>query len=784
MKRKDNGSPGSGGISNRSVEEQVRLLSCALASLKDAVYITDTDHNIIYANEAIITTQGYRPEEVLGKKSYELFEGVQGNPPNLADLITREARNGFWVGEIFNRRKDATVFPVQLIENTIYGQDGEVFGYIGISRDISERYEAQKRLAESEEKYRYLTEHSLAGIYIASLDGSIIYVNPRFEEISGYSCQELIGTNIFRLIHPEDKERVKEMSARRAAGLPVPEYWTCRAIRKNGAVGWVEVRSNLTQYEGRPVLQGNFVEITERRRVYDALHENEERMRTLINTTPDCIFFKDGEGRWLLANDAAINLFELNDVDYRGKTDSELAALQTFYHDSFLTCEKTDEKAWCNGSLSREQEVIPRPAGPSRVLDVIKVPLYFPDGRRKGLVVLGRDITDLKRSEERLRESSKLETVGTMSLAVAHEFNNVLMGISGNAELASYDLSDRVLVKKAISTILRLTQRAKTMIRRLGTFGRIEKLRLKPVSVTAIIDEALALHERELKLTNIRIRKLYKDPALILADFSQLEQVFVNLIMNSYHAMAPAGKGTISVQVENKDEGVEIRFSDTGVGIPEDEISRIFEPFFTTKVSGEKDWIPSLGLGLWVSRQIVEEHKGKITVESTPGRGTFFSILLPKASAASRRKAGKAEAEKLQLRALKGKRILIVDDEEDLLIIFKKYLTGYGMDVTTVSNGEDGLLSCRKQVFDLILLDYVMPGLSGVNLARKMREAAPESCIMIITGKRLPEDDIQELKDYVHGFLRKPLELLQLGETLARLIAEKDTSGLTAVEEV
>ncbi|MFH1038241.1 MAG: PAS domain S-box protein [PVC group bacterium] len=777
------GGPASSGFSGWSAEDQVRLLSCALASLKDAVYITDTNHNIIYVNEATIFTQGYRPQDVLGKKAFEFFEGVPGNPPDLAGMITREARNGFWIGEIFNRRKDGSVFPVQMIENTIYGEKGEVIGYIGISRDISERYEAQARLTESEEKYRFLIEHALSGIYIVSTEGRIIYVNPRFEEMSGFPLRELIGSDIFRLIHPEDLQWVKEMSSRRVAGLPVPEYWTCRAIRKNGDVGWFEVRSNLTQYEGRPALLGNFVEITEQRRAYEALRESEDRMRTLIDTTPDCILFKDGEGCWLLVNTAVIRLFELAGVDYRGKTDRELSELRGFYRDVFLTCEETDEKVWRSGTLFRGEEVIPRPDGPARIMDVIKVPLYFPDGQRKGLVVLARDITDLKHSEERLREASKLETVGIMALAIAHEFNNILMGISGNAELAGYDSSDRVLVKKATSTIIRLTRRAKTMIRRLGTFGRIEKLCLKPVAVTAIIEEALALHERELKLSNIRIRKLYRDPALILADFSQLEQVFVNLIMNSCHAMAQAEKGTLSVQVENIDGEVKIRFADTGVGIPGDKIPRIFEPFFTTKVAGEKDWIPSLGLGLWVSRQIIKEHGGNIAVESTPGRGTTFIITLPKAAPVSGGPAGKPEADKMQLQVLKGKSILIVDDEEDLLAIFKKYLTGYGMEVTTVSNGEDGLLLCRKRSYDIILLDYVMPGLSGTGLVRKVKESSPASCIMVITGKRLPEEALQELSDCVNGVLRKPLGLLQMGEMLGRLVAGKAAGINPAGEE-
>jgi len=755
-------------IESLPAEEQVHLLSCALSSLKDAVYITDMDHNIIYVNAAIEAAQGYRPEEVLGKKAYELFEGVPGNQPDLAEQIAREAKNGFWIGEIYNRRKDGAIFPVQLIENTIYGQDGEVIGYIGISRDISEKYESRVRLAESEEKYRLLTENSLTGIYIASTEGKILYLNKRLEEISGYSANELLGSDIFRLAHPDDRERVKEMAVRRIRGDAISEYFICRALRKDESVGWIEVRSNRIIYDGEPALLGNFVEITERKRMDDALRESEERLRTLIDASPDIICFKDGEGRWLVGNDAVVNRFELEGVNYRGKTDRELAGESSFYHDAFLDCEESDEETWKSGTPLRREKTIPCRDGSIRIFDQIKVPIFNPDGSRKGLVVLGRDITEHKRSEERLREASKLEAVGIMSLAIAHEFNNILMGISGYAQLAHVDIGDRALVRKATSTILRLTGRARTMIRRLGTFGRREKLQSKPIDLTRIIDEALALQERELKLSNIRVQRIYQDPSLVMADFSQIEQVFVNLFMNACHAMSVAGKGLLTVKVEDINESVEAVVTDTGIGIPEYSISRIFQPFFTAGKAWNQNSIPSLGLGLWVSRQIIEEHGGTITVESSPDHGTTFILTLPKANHLVRKDLPRSDHD-IPLDNLRGKEILVIDDEEDLLNIFNKYLTGRGMKVSTAGDGMEALALCRDRKYDVILMDYIMPGLSGLGLIHRIRELTPDSRLVVITGKRIPDESEQELESLIAAFLRKPLDLKRLGETLSRI---------------
>jgi PAS domain S-box-containing protein len=183
-----------------------------------------------------------------------------------------------------------------------------------------------------------------------------------------------------------------------------------RYIRKDGEAIWVNLTVTLVRKpSGEPDYFISVIEeITARKRAEAALQASEERLRALINATPDIICFKDGEGRWLEANKADLELFELTDVDYHGKTDAELAEYTASrYREAFLECQYTDELAWQKGGLSRSEEVIPQPGGTRKVLDVIKVPIFEPDGRRKGLVVLGRDITARKRAEEALRESER-----------------------------------------------------------------------------------------------------------------------------------------------------------------------------------------------------------------------------------------------------------------------------------------------------------------------------------------------------------------------------------------
>jgi PAS domain S-box-containing protein len=180
-------------------------------------------------------------------------------------------------------------------------------------------------------------------------------------------------------------------------------------LNKKGEVRDCITSLNLYPEEG--ILHGSILDVTERRRAEEILRESEERLRALINSTPDIVCFKDGQGRWLEANNADLELFELTGVEYRGKKDAELAGYSDFYRDAFLTCEATDEMAWQARAPMRTDETIPRPDGTSKVFDVIKVPLFRSDGKRKGLVVLGRDMTERVRQEQDIRLLNRLYSV-------------------------------------------------------------------------------------------------------------------------------------------------------------------------------------------------------------------------------------------------------------------------------------------------------------------------------------------------------------------------------------
>jgi len=376
-------------------EEQLLRLSCAVESLRDAVYITDFDHNIIYANPAIEFAQGYKPEEVIGQKASEFFEGVPGNPPDLAGLIQKEARDGFWLGEIFNRRKDGTVFPVQLIENTIYGKKGEVLGYIGISRNISERKQSEKtnrRLAE-------IARNATDGIILTDPRGRISYVNPAYVTMSGYSESELLGRDPAEFIVADDPiglgDEIRE--AVRKEGRWTGEL-LCR--RKRGEIYPVESRVFAIRNPAGEVIEIAAIQqdISGRKWIENELRESEERFRELVEKANDIIYSHDLEGNFTSANPAAARVF--------GYTVDEILKLNItrIVDPDYLALARKKIREKLEGSPpTGPYELLTRDKNNKPIWVEVNTRLVEKAGRPIGVHGIARDITQRKMAEEAYR---------------------------------------------------------------------------------------------------------------------------------------------------------------------------------------------------------------------------------------------------------------------------------------------------------------------------------------------------------------------------------------------
>ena len=359
------------------------------------------------------------------------------------------------------------------------------------------------------------------------------------------------------------------------------------------------------------------------------------------------------------------------------------------------------------------------------------------------------DITERKRAERerreleaRLRQSQKLEAVGTLAGGIAHNFNNLLFPIIGHAEMAADELPKDSPVRPHITGILNAAIRARDLVSQILAFSRKAETEVKPVQIYPIVNESLKIVRAGIP-TTVEIRHELKATSPVMADPTQIHQVIMNLCTNAYHAMESAG-GVLSIRLEEVDISSEtsaghtgaepgryarIRVSDTGGGMEPAVVERIFEPYFTTKEPGK-----GTGLGLAVVHGIMVDHGGFVTVESEVGRGSTVSVHFPLMKPAEDPDPAAMPETKTVSRGTE--RILVVDDERSIARLLRQMLEGLGYTVTAREGGLDALAVFGKapDQFDLVITDMTMPNLTGDKLARRIREIRPEIPVIICTG--------------------------------------------------
>jgi PAS domain S-box-containing protein len=349
------------------------------------------------------------------------------------------------------------------------------------------------------------------------------------------------------------------------------------------------------------------------------IEEEKEKLTLLIDTMPDFVSFKDGEGKWLQINKFGARLFELEGVDYKGKTDEELAKYTDFYHDALIYCIDTDEEAWKIGKVSRCEEIIPLRDGSNKTFDAFKVPIFNKDGSRKALLVIGRDITDLKETEKMLRQSEKLSVLGELAAGIAHEIRNPLTTIKGFMQMGN---EKTIKLDDHVDILLAEIDRINIIVNELLLVAKPQDVTFSNKNINTVVREVVHLLSTEASLQNTRLNVIELDQFDTYCYDSQLKQVFINILKNAMEAISTKGEVNVSIYDKNEDYFA-VKFEDNGCGIEENRLKHIGEPFYSVKEKG-------IGLGMTVSFRIIESHKGSIHITSQVNVGTCVEVLLPK----------------------------------------------------------------------------------------------------------------------------------------------------------
>ncbi len=424
-----------------------------------------------------------------------------------------------------------------------------------------------------------------------------------------------------------------------------------------------------------------------------------------------------------------------------------------------------------------------------------RVTAHDADGRALRMVGTSRDITAAKHAEQQrleleaqLRESQKMEAIGTLASGIAHDFNNILGAILGNAALASDDIGPDHAAQQGLRQIRKSALRARTLVHQILSFARKQPQELVKQPLRPLIEETLALLRATLP-AGIEVETRLGDATLpVLADSTQMQQVLLNLGTNAWHALAGSGRIVVGAEAVELDADrpavgggashamaalpagryARIWVEDDGCGIDAALRSRIFEPFFTTKPAGQ-----GTGLGLSVAQGIVLAHRGVLGVDSEPGKGSTFSIYLPLADAAAEPPA--TDWGSLASRGVRGdgQHVLYVDDDEVMGLLVDRLLQRLGYRATCVSDPLHAVSAVRERpdAFDLVVSDFNMPNLSGLELARQVAQARVDLPVVISSGHLSEEQRAALSAAGVHGIVRKERTLEDLGDVVARALS-------------
>ncbi|OPY71466.1 MAG: Blue-light-activated protein [Syntrophorhabdus sp. PtaU1.Bin002] len=745
----------------RAVEEELResreRLSNALESITDAFFTVHYDWRFTYMNQEAERFWQRNGAEILGKQLWEIAEEAVGT---LFDEECHKAMKGR-VPVTFETLSPTT------------GSWVEVHAYPsaeGLSvavHDISDRKKTEEALEVANNYNRNLIEAGLDPLVTISPDGRINDVNRATEVATGYSRAELIGTDFFDYFtDPATARRGYELVFHQGS---VRDY-ELEMLHRDGHTTPVLYNATLYKDEkGHPLgVLAAARDMTEMKR----MEEERRRLATAVEQSAEGVLIMDRNGVARYVNPAFERISGYSRDDIIGRRPDTIAVDKRGELFKRMRDAMKKGDTWAGRAATRRKD------GTRYQVDLTISPMKDASGKIVDYVAIGRDVTEQVRLEQQVRHGQKMEAIGTLAGGIAHDFNNIIAGIIGFIEIVLEDTPLEGPLHHRLELALKGAHRGRDLVKQILTFSRKAEPEKKPTRLGPVVGEVIPMLRASIP-TTIEIRQnIQAGSDLVLADRTQIHQVLMNLCSNAAHAMSDGG-GVLEVQVEDVDFGadaeikhpdlrngkyIKLTVNDTGCGMEADVLDRAFEPFFTTKSPGE-----GTGMGLSVVHGIVRSHGGAITVKSRPGQGSAFHVFLPVVEGDCVTEADESK------HTPKGKGCILFVDDEDLLVRMNEdRLSRLGYKVVAKTSSIEALdvFRAAPERFDLVITDYTMPNMTGIDLSREMRLVRADVPIILCSGLHEPlaPETVSEVG--IKGVLMKPVDKREFAELVHRVLEQ------------
>ena len=719
----------------------------ALADLLPVmIAYVDRDFKYCFLNASLAEWFERPRSEILGRTMREILgDGAWAHRVPLLEAVLGGERQ-FFVADYEHASRGLTAVQVQYVP--WQGSDGSIDGVIVLVEDVTEQRSAERALRESEARFKRIANSAPVMMWVTRLDRVREFVNDHYVEFVGGrgSSREAAETLDWRTrIHPDDHDRIVAESL---AGeeLRQPFALEARYLRHDGEFRWLRSVSQprfgpdgeLIGFIGvaTDVTLAKEAEHELRRLVAERtaeLGQSEARFRAVFDAVLEVLVLLDPDGTIIELNRKEAVWRSKNARDGIGMKIWDAPTLAAYpQHKPLL---KRAIRTAAKGELFTAQVTMERPGVPTAHLDVAVQPVKDRDGKVIYLLFEARDITDLKAAQEQLRQSQKMEALGQLTGGIAHDFNNLLTVVVGGLDVVTKQVEDGKL-KRYATNALTAAERGARLTGQLLAFSRVQRLEVRPIEIGPLIQNMRPLLRNVLGPGITKQFDLQDSGMPVMADPTQVEVAVLNLAINARDAMPDGGVLKFvarSTQVKGDpelDDGdyVELCISDTGTGMAEEVASRAFEPFFTTKEIGK-----GTGLGLSMVYGMARQSGGVARIETALGHGTAIKLFF-KAAKGAGASAAAVDRDDAEPAGQRSASVLVVDDDPDVRGFIAEALTDDGYRVRECADGQTALGEFAAERPDLVVLDFVMPSMSGAEVASRMLKAAPRQKILFVSG--------------------------------------------------